>query len=145
MRTRTALTGAVALLAAVGSFTPALAKATPKPIKISYDASAYPDPTSTDPVTNVPCRPNSPVGMDTHPFTVPAAGVLDVALANTLDWSLAVRDADGNDLASSDGGTPTDKESVSVSFKKGQKITINACNFSGEPSVHVSGTFTFKR
>jgi hypothetical protein len=137
---------ALALLLAAGAATPSLAatKKKPKPIKGSYQASATPDPTSTNPVDNNPCRPNLPGAKHSHKFTIPAAGTLHVELNNKLDWSLAVRDADGEDEATSDGGLPTDKEMVDVPFKKKQKILIDACNFLGEDSVTVSYTFTYK-
>jgi hypothetical protein len=137
---------ALAVLLAAGVATPSLAatKKKPKPIKGSYQASATPDPTSTNPVDNNPCRPNLPGAKNSHPFTIPAAGTLHVELNNKLDWSLAVRDKDGEDEATSDGGMPTDKEMVDVPFKKKQKILIDACNFLGEDSVTVSYTFTYK-
>jgi hypothetical protein len=150
MRSRTALstTLVAALLAAAAS--PSLAatkpkpKPKPKPIHGSYTATAYPDPTSTNPVTSEPCVPTLPTAKFSKPFKVPAAGILHVELANQLDWSLAVRDADGEDEATSDGGLPTDKEMVDVPLKKKQKILIDACNFLGEDSVTVSYTFTYK-
>ena len=143
---KTRLVTAVAVVAAVAvAHTPALAgKPKPKPITGSYRATATPDPTSTSQVDNTQCRPTVPTGMDSHPFTVPAAGSLQVKLANKFDWSLAVRDAQGNTLASSDGGLPTDPEATYVTFKKKTKITIDACNFAGEPQVGVSYTFTYK-
>ncbi|MBK5306371.1 MAG: hypothetical protein JJD92_06750 [Frankiaceae bacterium] len=145
MRTRTALTTGLVAVLAVGSFAPAMAgKAKPKPIKIAYTATGNPDPTSTNPTTNEICAPTLPTAIHHYSFKVPAAGTLEVALNNTLDWSVAVRAADGESLASSDGGAPQDKESTSVRFKKGQTISIDTCNFAGEPSINVTGLFTFK-
>jgi len=146
MRTRTALTFGLVAATALGSVSPALAaKAKPKPITGTYTAAATPDPTSTDVAGGAfICKPKLPGGKDSHAFKVPAAGNLHVEFANMLDWSLAVRDAQGNDLATSDGGTPDVKEMADVFFKKGQAITIDACNFSGEPTVKVTYTFTFK-
>ena len=149
MRTRTAVSTALVgvLLAAAAS--PSLAatkpkpKPKPKPIRGQYTASAYPDPTSTNPVSGEPCVPNLPTGKFSHPFKIPAAGTLHVELANQLDWSLAVRDTDGTDEGTSDGTTPTDKEMVDVTFKKAQPVVIDTCNFTGEPSVVVSYVFTY--
>jgi hypothetical protein len=150
MRTRTALstTLVAALLAAAAS--PSLAatkpkpKPKPKPIHGSYTATAYPDPTSTNPVTSEPCVPTLPTAKFSKPFKVPAAGILHVELANQLDWSLAVRDTDGSDEATSDGGSPTDKELVDIPFKRATSVVIDTCNFAGEPNVVVSYTFTYK-
>lgn len=119
-------------------------KPKPKPIVGSYTASANPDPTSTNPVTNDPCEPTLPGSMDHHPFVVPAAGTLTVSLANKLDWSLALRTADGETLAVSEGGTPMDKESITYIFKGKRAVAFDACNFLGEPSVGVSYTFTYR-
>jgi len=146
MRTRTALTAALVVVAAAGSLSPAVAasKAKPKPIKIAYTATALPDPTSTNPVTGEVCASTLPTAKFSHTFKVPAAGVLDIALNNQMDWSLAIRDADGETLASSDGGTPTDPEAATVRFKKAGTVSIDTCNFAGEPSIDVTGSFTYK-
>ena len=148
MRTRTTLALSLVALVAVGSATPTLAakpKPLPKPITGSYTANATPDPTSTNPVTNNPCRPNLPGSMDSHPFTIPAKGTLVVSLENKLDWSIALRDTSGADYTTADGGSPTTKEVAEFPFKKKTQIVIDACNFMGEPSVKVDYTFTFKR
>ncbi|MCW2570884.1 MAG: hypothetical protein JWO88_942, partial [Frankiales bacterium] len=55
MRTRTALVGAAALLAAAGSLTPALAGPTGGVVKGSWTASATPDPTGENPVSGNQC------------------------------------------------------------------------------------------
>lgn len=145
MRTRTVLaTGLVGLLA-VSSFQAADAKPKkkPKPITMTYTATGVPDPTSTNPVTNEICAPTNPAAMYSQAFTVPAAGTLEVSLGNMLDWSLAVR-AGGESLATSDGGTPTDHEAAFVSFKKKTVISIDTCNFAGEPTIPVTFTFIYK-
>ena len=145
MRTRTALTIAVVGLTAAGSLSPAVAagKTKPKPIKIAYTASALPDPTSTNPATGEICAPTSPAAIYSHTFKVPAAGVLDIKANNQFDWSIAIRE-DGESLATSDGGTPTDPEATSVRFKKATTVSIDTCNFAGEPSIDVTGSFTYK-
>src|SRR4051794_7395508 len=118
MNPRTLL--AVALVATVASTqAPALAaKPKPKPITGTYKATATPDPTSTSQVTNEQCKPTIPTGVDRHPFTVPAAGTLEVKLFNKLDWSVAIRDAQGNTLTSADGSLPTTPESTLMTFKR---------------------------
>lgn len=144
MRTRTALTTGLVAVLAVGSFAPALAgKAKPKPIKIAYTATGNPDPTSTNPATGEICAPTLPTAIHHYTFKVPAAGTLEIALNNDLDWSVAVREG-AESLATSDGGAPQDKEATSLRFKKATTISIDTCNFAGEPSINVTGTFTFK-
>ena len=114
----------------------------PKPITKTYTATATPDPTSSN-VGEI-CDPQvNPTARHSEPFKVPAAGTLLVKMANTLDWSLAVRQG-GDLVASSDGATPETVEQVSVKFKKATSITIDSCNFAGEPSVDVTYTFTYK-
>ena len=146
MRTRTVLVAGLVAVTAAGSVAPAVAatKPKPKPIKIAYTASAVPDPTSTNPVSGEICAPTSPAAKFSYTFKVPGAGVLDIAANNQLDWSIAVRDADGESLATSDGGTPTDPEATSVRFKKAATVSIDTCNFAGEPEINVTGLFTYK-
>jgi hypothetical protein len=144
---RTRLIAGVAIVAAASAMTtPALAgKPKPKPINGSYKATATPDPTSTDVASGTyECKPNIPTGKYSYKFTVPAAGSLQVNLANKLDWSVAIRDAQGNTLASEDGGLPNTPESTFASFKRKTAVVIDACNFSGEPTVGVTYTFTYK-
>lgn len=148
MRSRSLATISLIAVIAVSSAAPSLAKPKkplPPPITGSYMASATPDPTSTNPLTNKPCRPNLPGAMDSHVFTVPAKGTLLISLENKLDWSLALRDQSGTDYATSDGASPTAKESVEYPFKGKTTVVIDACNAEGEPSVKVDYTFTYKR
>jgi hypothetical protein len=147
MRPRTALTAGLLLALAAGSLSPAVAatksKPKPKPIKIAYTASALPDPTSTNPATGEICAPTSPAAIFSYTFKVPAAGVLQVDLNNSFDWSGAIRQ-DGESLTDSDGGSPQDKETMLVKFKKAGTVSIDTCNFAGEPSIDVTGLFTVK-
>ncbi len=144
MRTRTLLATALVGVVAVGSATPSFAaKPKPKPMTQTYTATAYPDPTSTNPATNEICAPTLPTAIFKHEFVIPAAGTLEVALKNKLDWSIAIREG-SESLASSDGGTPDVVESTSISFKKKTKVSIDTCNFAGEPNVEVTATFTYK-
>lgn len=145
MRTRTALLAATLALTAAGSSVPAMAgKPKPKPINGSFTAQATPDPTSDAPAGNTgKCNPKTPTARVTQAFTVPAAGVLHVDVNNTLDWSADLRDAEGV-LTDSDGSGPQDKEVLDYPFKKKTNVVIGVCNFSGEPQIKVTYTFTYK-
>ena len=147
MNRRTSWCTAVAALLAVGTMHPSLAatkKPKPKPIKGSYTASAYPDPTGNQPPASQVCGGKLPTGLSKHAFKIPAAGTLHVELNNQLDWGLAIEDTDGSVESSSDGATPNVVEATDATFKKGQPVVIVACNNEGEPSVKVSYTFTYK-
>src|SRR3954465_15269201 len=148
MRTRTALAAAAALLAAAGSMTPALAGPTGGVIKGSWTASATPDPTGDTPAPagKGKCSPTIPTARATKEFTVPGAGTLEVSLNNQLDWSGDIRDKGSDEVeGDADGGSPTDLEVMSASFKKKTTVIIGACNLEGEPSVNVTYTFTPKK
>lgn len=144
MRTRTALATGLAAALAVGSLTPALAGPKKAPIKLAWKAQATPDPTATDQTTKEHCVGVIPTSTHHYEFKVPAAGTLEVQLNNTLDWAVAIRDAAGDEVAGADGGSPEVKEVVSVKFKKAQTISIDTCNFAGEPEISPTGVFTFK-
>ena len=141
MRTRTALVAGLVAVTAAGSLAPAVA-GPKKTVKLSWTASATPDPSSSN--VNGTCVPTIPSAIHHYTFKVPAAGTLEVTLNNQLDWSVAVRDSAGDTLADADGGSPEVVESVSVKFKKAQTITIDSCNFAGEPQINPTGTFTYK-
>lgn len=146
MRTRTALATTLVGLLAVGSATPSFAakpKPKPKPIHGGFTATATPDPTSDTPNGSAKCDPKTPTARVIQVFTVPAAGTLHVAVNNKLDWSADLRDASGV-IADSDGDLPNTPESLDGFFKKKTKVTIGVCNFSGEPQVNVTYTFTYK-
>lgn len=138
--------GLVGVLVAGGITTQALGatKPKPKPIVGSYEATATPDPTSTSPTTSEICVPTIPTAKFSHTFKVPAKGTLFVDLQNSLDWSMAIRDADGDVVASADGDFPDVKESTAATFKKKQTVTIDACNFAGEPTITVKYKFVYK-
>jgi len=151
------LTSAVALLAvAVISAAPAHAavkkKPKPKPIHGSYALSLYPDPSQD--VTGQAKAPDGcakviPGSFDDHAFKVPAAGTLKVVLdgpatpASPLgpDWDLWIRDADGSVLDASHG--ESSHEELVEKFKKGQPLTFEVCNLTGDQNGKVSWTFTF--
>jgi hypothetical protein len=138
MRLRTAAVTSLVAVAAAGTLAPALA-APPKPVVQKYDATATPDPTTSN-VTEV-CAPVTPTAKHSTEFKVPAAGSLKVELDNTLDWAIGLR-VNGKLVASADGGTPEVKEVVQVKFKKATVVSIDVCNFAGEPTVPVTVTYT---
>jgi hypothetical protein len=143
--------GLVTLVAAAQSFPAAAVSAVkpkpkPKPIHGQFAATATPDPTSDtpEPAGKGRCNPVTPTARATHAFTVPAAGRLTVQLNNKLDWSGDIRLADGSVETDTDGDLPTSPEAMSATFKRRTKVIIGACNFSGEPTVHVTYTFTYR-
>ncbi|MFN2540129.1 MAG: hypothetical protein ABR549_18530 [Mycobacteriales bacterium] len=143
-----AAVGVVGLVAAAPAVPASAAKAKPKPKPIhgSFVAQATPDPTSDtpEPVGKGKCSPVTPTARVTKAFTVPAKGTLSVLLNNKLDWSGDIRDTDGTVEADADGELPTTPETMTVSFRKRTPVVIGVCNFSGEPSITVTYTFTYK-
>lgn len=137
MNLRTAAAVSLAAVAALGALAPASAAG--KPVVTKYTAQATPDPTTTG-VGEV-CEPVTPTARHRTEYKVPAAGTLKVELANTLDWAIGVRQGDKL-LASADGTSPEAKETTTVKFKKAVTISVDACNFAGEPTVEVTLTFT---
>lgn len=156
MNRRTALL-ACALVAVGGSSAPALAaKAKPKPITGTYAISnVTPDPTY-EAAMDPGCSGSLPGGKDIHPFTVPAAGTLQVVLdgddptkggvgtpVGSLgpDWDLYVSSPAGVEGESTGGSS---HEEVVVSFKGKTEVTFDACNNTGAPNAKVTYTFTYK-
>ena len=141
MRLRTAAVTSLVAVAAAGTLAPALAAPPKKPITKTYTATAAtPDPS---PVAGDICDPALPSAKHEEKFTVPAAGTLKVTMVQELDWALALLDSKGKRLAESDGGTPTDVESMQVKFKKKTDVIIRSCNFAGTPTSEITYTFTF--
>jgi hypothetical protein len=146
MRTRSALAGAVALLAAIGAVSPAFAAA-PGPVKGSWTFTATPNPTGDAPAPagKGKCAPAGGVGRATQEFTVPGPGTLEVALNNKLDWSGDIRTKDDEVVADADGGgSPADPEVMTATFKAKTVVIVGACNLEGEPSITATYTFTPK-
>lgn len=145
MKIRVILGLSVAGLVAAAPVLPAsAAKPKPKPIHGSFVAQATPDPTSDTPgVDRGKCNPVTPTARVTKAFTVPAKGVLSVQLNNKLDWSGDIRSKDGVET-DADGSSPQTAEVMEISFKRRTPVTIGVCNFSGEPSITVTYTFTYK-
>ena len=144
MRTRTAVVAGLVAVTAAGSLSPAFAGG-PKPFKGTWSAAATPDPTGDSPAGSMKCDPVTPTGRATTTVKIPGPGVLTVALNNSLDWSGDLRDKSGDVLSDSDGGSPTDAESLFAKFKKATTVTIGACNLEGEPSINVTYSFTPKK
>lgn len=138
MRLRLIAVSSMVAVAAAGTLAPALA-APPKGFEKKYDATATPDPTTSN-VTEV-CDPATPTAKHSTEIKVPAAGTLKVSLDNTLDWAIGLR-VNGKLIASADGGTPEVKEVVQTKFKKATVVSVDACNFAGEPTVPVTVTYT---
>lgn len=138
---------ATAVIVALGtvSLTPAGA-AKPKPFsgsKAYTDATI--DPTGSAPDTSAGCDSLIPAPFPHETgfqISVPAPGKIKVALNNTGDWALEIRDPKGAVIATSDGGTPEIVESATVKAKKAGKYTIIPCNLGGAPNVTVTYSYT---
>ena len=143
MRARTVLVAGLCAVTAAGSLAPAVAGPKKPPIKKSYEVGPLtPDPTPI--ALGEICAPATPSAIDARQIKIPGAGTLQVDIDFVGDWALGMRDAAGDRLAESDGGTPETDESMTVKFKKAQTITIEACNFAGAPTATVSYVFTWK-
>lgn len=138
MRLRLLAATSLVAVAAAGALAPALA-APPKGFEKKYEATATPDPTTSN-VSEI-CDPVTPTAKHSTEIKVPAAGTLKVALDNTLDWAIGIR-VKGKLVASADGGTPEVKEVAQTKFKKATVVTVDVCNFAGEPTVPVTVTYT---
>jgi len=138
---------ATAVLVALGtaSLTPANAATKPKPFSGSKDyTDTTPDPTgsATDGSDCSSMLPGDPLKEAGFAITVPAPGKIKVALDNTGDWALEIRDPKGTIIGSSDGGTPELKEATTVKAKKAGKYTIIPCNLGGAPTAKVTYSYT---
>jgi hypothetical protein len=124
------------------------------PLKGSYHLMTEPNPTLevTDELPGADsCNAVVPAGVDNHPFTIPAKGVLKVTLQGSdptkgaapagPDWDLYILDADGSVLDGSNGAGA--HEETVDRFKKKQKVTFQVCNLMGIPDATVSYTFTY--
>jgi hypothetical protein len=120
----------------------------PKPVKKTYTATApTPDPTPVTGQTGGNCHPTLDSAKHEEPFTIPFPGTLKVDITGFQgDWAGALIDADGESIADNDQDItePIDTPvQMMVTFKKkGEKILIRACNFSGGPTATVSYVFT---
>ncbi len=147
MRTRTVAAASLAAVLAAGSLAPALAAPTkPKPVSKQYTATAFPPDPSHVVITEGICNTTNPTSQHNEPFTVPFVGVLKVDMTGFQgDWDLALYS--GSSLVASSAQDITDApdrpESITVKLKKkGQKLSIRACNFSGGPTANVKYVHT---
>lgn len=149
MRLRTVAVTSLAAVAAASALAPAVAAPPkkPKPVTKEYVAAAFPpDPSHVViPGTDV-CDTTNPTSQHNEPFTVPFPGTLKVDMKGFQgDWDLALYSG-GSMMAFSaqDVAEPLDRpESITVKLKKkGQKLQIRACNFSGGPTANVKYVFT---
>jgi hypothetical protein len=77
---------------------------------------------------------------------VPGPGYLEVSIAGFQgDWSLQVKDKDGEVLGGADVNPPSEFESVSIRFKKAATVGILPCNMSGTPQAEVTYSYTYKK
>ncbi|HVF20556.1 MAG TPA: hypothetical protein VNA14_09965 [Mycobacteriales bacterium] len=129
-----ALTGAVVAMPA--------SAAPPKPMSETYTANGLPDPT---PIAGTTCVPTLPTSRHSKVVTIPAAGTLELRMANAtpaLDWSVAILDSKGRMLGCTDGGTPETVEVVKVKIKTAGKYTLASNNFAGTPTCTMKWTYT---
>lgn len=151
MRKVIALIAAAAVLTAAGA-SPALA-GKKKKVHDSFGATLAPFPKLAawgDPVGLT--RPGCTAGQEgvhwvAQEFTAPGTGKLRLyAEGFTGDWDLYIFDGDQplyrSEGSQYDGADPAEEE-ITAPLKKGQKVTLVACNWLGEPEVeaHYEGTF----
>jgi hypothetical protein len=144
MRTRTALAASLALVAAAGSLSPALAGKKPKPITKEYTATApLMSPTNAGQTV---CAAAVPQSAYDEVFKAPFAGRLSAKQDGFVgDWDFAFQQDGANSAESAQAVTddPQRPEEITgYKLKKGEEITIRSCNFSGGPTAHVKYTFT---
>lgn len=147
MRTRTALAASMTAVLAVGALAPAVAApAKPKPVSKEYVATAFPPDPSHVALTEGICNTTNPTSQHNEPFTVPFAGTLVVDMNGFQgDWDLALYS--GGSLVASSAqdlqADPQSPEKMTVKLKKkGQKLSIRACNFAGGPTANVKYVHT---
>jgi len=136
-------------LAAVGTAalpSEAAPRKKPKPITKTYTATApMPDPSNYAQQGYSVCAQNVPQSYHEHAFKAPAAGSIKIVLKDYQgDWDLLIEGSGGEELTAggaSDLGVP---EEAYVKLKKGEAITIVACNWAGGATGTVTYTFTFK-
>ena len=138
--------GAVAVTAVPASAAPA------KTMKETYTVSApVPFPVMEDtPPTMYGCIDGQEgVSKVSKTITLPAPGQFKAELGYTGDWDLYLLDTTGKILAASEttetGNTSAGTERIAwKKAKKGQKVTIVACNWMGLKDATVSYTHVYK-
>ena len=151
MRKLIALVAALGLVASLGA-APALA-GKPKKVHDSFGATLAPFPKLAawgDPagLTKPGCTSGQEgVHWVAHEFTAPGTGTLKVYMEGfTGDHDLYIFDGDTpvalSEGSQYDGSAPAEEE-VTAKLKKGQVVTLVACNWLGGPDVkaHYDGTF----
>lgn len=135
---------AVALLILAGLATAAApALAAPKTVTKTYTANA-PVPFPGSDAQDEGCY----IGQEglqkhTHVFAIPAAGKLAVEMTGFQgDWDLTLFNAKGAIVAESAALPGTTVEKATAKVKKGDKISIVACNYLGTPSATVKYVYT---
>jgi hypothetical protein len=141
MRIRTSLIVATALLAGLGSFSPAMAGG--KSVSKSYTATAFP-PSPTNVQLGV-CHGDVPGSNFDQPFKAPFAGRLTIDMDGFVgDWDLALVQDGANSAESAQAATdsPMTPEHIDAyKLKKGEAVVIRSCNFSGGPTANMKYTF----
>jgi hypothetical protein len=124
-------------------------KPKPKPIRGSYTVTLPPKQPQLNGST---CDPGiTGQGQHRFSFTIPGKGTLRLVLDGQdplpmdapvhPDWALALRDASGEELDSSDGETA--HEVIVKTFKGKQNVQFQVCNLRGLPQATVSYVFTY--
>jgi hypothetical protein len=128
------------------------ASAATKTIKDTYTVSApVPFPVTEDtPPTMYGCIDGQEgLSKASKDFTLPAAGTMKVEVAYTGDWDLYVLDsAKGTILAAAEttetGNTAASTEKITwKKGKKGQKVTVVACNWMGLKDATITYAYTY--
>ena len=150
--TVTALAIAAVGVAGVVPAFAATAKPKPKPLKGTWSYTDYtPDPTvsvvnEAEMRSGSTCEgaiPAGPTDVNVHTLKVKGKGTLAVIGNNTLDWAMDVRDAKGNQIGSSDGPFPQDKEGIAgLTLAKPGTYSVIFCNLGGAPTA--TATYSFK-
>lgn len=151
MRKLIALAAALGLVASLGA-APALA-GKPKKVRESFGATLAPFPKLAawgEPVGLT--KPGCTSGQENvhwvaQEFTAPGTGTIRVYMEGfTGDHDLYIFDGDTplykSEGSQYDGSAPAEEEAT-MKLKKGQKVTLVACNWLGHPDVlaHYEGTF----
>jgi hypothetical protein len=143
---RVATVAAVALVAA-GAYAPATAAPKKKPITKSYALNLLP--IQANPTEACATPELEGISVDTQKITPTGPGFLTVSVTGYQgDWDIAVKDADGVEIARGSGNdTPNagpGTETFELKFKKAEPLQIAICNFAGTPQGQAKYTYTYK-